>query len=433
MNKNQYGYIGSGMMYTRFLTSRIDKTTFGSEKFHEVLQVAIDSIENFDLSFLFNAYTEANSIKSFSGLKVKDVYTDSGGLQMALYNKEITPEIKDKIYHAQGQNSTIAMCFDDIPLKCEQVSKDKSTSQRTNTSNKTFITSELKQRAQNTGKNVNRQLRVFADNDYVTKVLLIAQGNEPQEFADFVHYQYDEIDDDLKHKIQGIAVADTCIGNGVLETIDMTYGFGLIDIPKEYRNHIHYLGVGSISRLMPVIEMKRSGYLLDDLYVTFDSTSHTSSYVMGKLIDEFGDTHKLGTSPSKKNMEFFEHLYDEYMLPFFGKENKDEYISYKIQNLRGSKHIHNEGLIADLAFMTYFLAPFQMIKMFMKNVNECNANFDSYYNYVRDKKLISVMKVLGEMKTKEDIERFRNEYSKYISSNRIKRENDGTSDLSNFF
>ena len=415
-------YVFSGLAYTRATTTRWDKGD--KDKLQAVVNGAFNSINketDYLVGGLFNAYTEKAVTDVLPRFPFDEIHADSGGLQMALFGKQVTEEIKREIYVTQGTHATIAMCFDDIPLYTAAVSKGESSSLRTRIDNKTFLTPQLEERARNTGRNVNEQLKTFKEIGSKTKVMLIAQGNQPQDFADFIRYQYDEIDPELRDGIKGIALADTCIGNDVMESIDMMYGFKLIDIPEQYKQHIHLLGVGSISRLMPTIELMRSGFLAPDLHVSFDSTTHTSAYVMGKLIDEAGTRLQLGTSPNNVNIAFMGNLYDTYLAPIYGASYKDEYIKWKTQNLRGSKHIHEEGVVGDLGFITYFLAPFHQAKIFMQCVNNCRNDFNAYEKYIGNKRLILAMNQLSKVQTIGDIEAYRKKFAPYIGSKRIAR------------
>lgn len=412
-------YVQSGLAYTRATTSRHDDVVM-----QPIIDKAFQTLHGmgFELCGLFNAYTEKGVTAVLNRFHFYDVHVDSGGLQMVLQNKKITQELKREIYHTQGKWGTVAMCFDEIPLYVRELVKSESSSNRTRIDNKMFLPELVKEKAQLTGQNVNDQLRVFKEIGSKCKVMMIAQGNCAEDFAEFIHYQYEQIDEDLRDGIKGIALADTCIGNGVLESIEMLHGLKLIDIPEQYKKHVHLLGVGSLSRMMPVIELSRSGFLDKDLIVSLDSTTHTSAYVMGKLIDVDGKMYPLGKGPTDDNIRLFTDIYNDYFKPFYGPDKLTDYIKFMTTNLRGSKHIHERHDLGDMAYMTYSFAPLEFVKRFMTAVNDCRRSFDAYHKYMKNKEsLVACMNQLSKVKTLDDMDAYKTAISPYVDSKRIPR------------
>ena len=417
----KFEYVQSGLAYTRVTTSR-----YNGEAMQKLMDKAFIQHPDFYLSGLFNAYVEKGVTRVLDRFNFHEIHVDSGGLQMALQNKQITPEFKREIYQTQGQWGTIAMCFDEIPLYVRELIKSESSSNRTRIDNKLYLPELAKEKAEHTGRNVNEQLRILKDMGSKCKVMMIAQGNKAEDFAEFIETQYAQIDPDLRDGIKGIALADTCIGNGVMESVEMLHGLKLINIPKQYKTHVHLLGVGSLTRMMPVIELVRSGFLDHDLHVSIDSTSHTSAYVMGKLIDIDGRMTSLGTGPSEDNIRLFTDIYNDYMREFYGDSYRDDYIKFMTTNLRGSTHIHQKDTLGDMAYLTYSFAPLIYVKRFMLAMNDCRKSFDNYHKYMKNKeKLISAMYQLSKVKTLDDMEEFKQRLGPYVDSKRIPRKSEG--------
>lgn len=413
----KWEYVSSGLAYLRVTTNR-----HSGDAMQKIMDKAFIQHPDFYLSGLFNAYAEKGVTAVLDRFNFHEIHVDSGGLQMVLQNKQITPEFKREIYHTQGKWGTIAMCFDEIPLYVRELIKAESSSNRTRTDNKLYLPELAKEKAEHTGRNVNEQLRVLKDMGSKCKVMMIAQGNKAEDFAQFIETQYAQIDPELRPGIKGIALADTCIGNGVMESIEMLHGLKLMNIPKEYKTHVHLLGVGSLTRMMPVIELVRSGFLDSDLHVSLDSTSHTSAYVMGKLIDDDGRMYSLGTGPSEDNIRLFTDIYNMYFKEFYGEERRDDYIRFMTTNLRGSTHIHQKDDLGDMAYLSYSFAPLTYITRFMLAMNDCRKSFDNYHKYLKNKeKLIGIMFQLSKVKNLEDMDNFKNNLGQYVESKRIPR------------
>lgn len=266
------------------------------------------------LSMLFNAFTEKSFVKPAKGFQLYDwlgsdgVYADSGGLQIVTTGKTITPELKQKIYETQ-MVSDYAMCFDVIPLTSTSVFQN--SNERTNVSNKVFEDHLFADSALATAQNIKEQIAFFRTNKAKTKVIIIVQGNTPQDmkfFYDTIASQLTE--DDYEH-VGGIAIADTCMGNGEFESIKMLHAAHLIaqDCHETVKTHVHFLGIGSLYRLRPIVYLVRSGFLKSFKQISYDSTSHTSCFDMG-LIKLNGTCKSYGTHRTLLAEEVFDGVYN---------------------------------------------------------------------------------------------------------------------------
>lgn len=419
-----FEYILSGLGMTRITTGnfRISPDTI---KATQKSLDAANSDSEYLVGGLFNAYVETGFgpiLQEHYRKHFSDVHVDSGGLQVITRGLPITAALKKQIYHTQGTYGDIAMCFDEIPLQVMEGSNNKSN--RTSIDNKVFVVSNMEAKARETGRNVNEQLKTFRDMKSDTKVMLIVQGNNRFDFAKWAEWAYAEVDDDLKDSVHGLAMADTCIGNGILETVEMCAAIPLMNLPDRIKKTIHFLGVGSLSRLVPIIELSR-GKLFEDAHISFDSTSHTSSLVMGKYTNSKGRIVKLGRTANRDNIEFFKRVYDEIAKFYTHSISFDDYLKYIVDNITSSTHLGNydnyeQGVVANL---TYWFTVMISVDNFMGNVVQCQKDQQHYYNVMSRKNLkaIKPLMLLANVNTTDGFEEWFKSCSKYVESARIKR------------
>lgn len=383
-----------------------------------------DSSSPYKLSGLFNGFVEARMgqlLKQHYDKSFYNVHVDSGGLQVITLGKQITPELKQQIYTTQATYGSVAMCFDEIPLQVVSRSENNKNN-RTSIDNKIFVTSDMLGSAAATGRNVNEQLRKFNDLGSECEVMLIAQGNNRQDFADWVHKAYDQVDDELKHQIHGIALADTCIGNGTLESVEMCAGYGLVDIDHIKKN-IHFLGVGSLRRMIPAIELCRSGFFAKDVNISFDSTTHTSMLIMGRYTDENGRIQQIGKRLTPDNKKFFSGVYDLITSNFDTVVSKQDYIDHITTNLTNPQAIRGTDGYKELGELTYFFYCIKCVQNFMNAINECTKSQDAYFKFLTDmsRKQLKPMLQLANVKDSIDMDQWFKLYSRYVDSKRIER------------
>lgn len=420
-----FEYILSGLGMTRIITNNFRKGVDNIRVSQEYLD-HVNAQGEYLLGGLFNAYVEAG----FAPVIEKDyrkhfsaVHVDSGGLQVITRGLPITDALKKQIYHVQGTYGDIAMCFDEIPLHVDQSNSTKSN--RTNMDNKTYVTSEMEAKARATGRNVNDQLKAFRDMKSPTKVMLIVQGNNRFDFAKWAELAYEEVEDDLKEGVHGIAMADTCIGNGILETVEMCAAIPRMNIPERIKKNIHFLGVGSLSRLVPVIELSRGGLFPDDSHISFDSTSHTCSLVLGKYTTPRGGITKFGKTASRHNIKFFRQVYDEIAKYYEHDVSFEDYVKYVVDNITTSTHLgdYTNYPLAILANLTYWFTAMISAENFMHNVVSCQKDQQYYYGVMSKKNLkgIKPLMLLAKVNTIDDFEQWFATCSHYVESVRIKR------------
>ena len=375
-----------------------------------------------DIGILYNGMTEkhmANTLKDYHDV-VHSIHSDSGGLQIAQQGKTLTSELEDKIYATQLAGSHVAMSFDFIPIKVIAPGDP-----RTNMEIKRFIHTEVDDYGKKSGECVRRQLEYFAthDNIYNTSPLIILHGNSQEDYKRYFDALIKEIPEEYYPFIGGYALAGTGIGIGQLEAVDSIYSFDMVDKPDEIKKRIHFLGYGSISRLIPVITAYENG-ILSDYYVSYDSTSHTSGFVYGRMLGEEGDTLSVGMIPhNAKAKDIFGKVYDAYenIIVKHLEVTRDEWIKYTTKDLTSSARYKGNDISAKCNTAGAVLAGAWSVKNFIKSVDVVIDDFENIQN-IGNIKNYPVFKCLLECKTGHDwFNNYRGQVDKYLDSKRIKR------------
>lgn len=376
----------------------------------------------FDIDILFNAFTEKNfgaHIQSYDNFGFSKIYADSGGLQMVTQNKAVTAERRKDIYQVQS-GVDYAMCFDDIP--CKTFEHLENIASRSDVSNKIFYTSQKEEKALATAQNIKEQIIELDSLKSSAKIFYIIQGNTATDMIEWFDKGVEIIDKDkLKKYLAGLAVADTCMGNGELETIDMMIAYK--SIYEKYKDiippYLHLLGVGALNRLLPVIYLSQKGFLSKDIVISFDSSSFSMSFFMGKFEGK--------SKGSEGIREFFKGLVSFYA-PIFKEYDpsfeEGAYVSLFSENSRNLKGLLaaceerklNEIIARSIPTLTGI---FRLI------------NFTEQLNKILQQKTSdkSAIGLLQEVSTFEDMISWKSSYQKMIESKRIKRESPKLCDL----
>lgn len=260
------------------------------------LRKILDTAQDLDgvhkISMLYNAYTEkkvGKQIKDLFGDSVYKIHVDSGGLQIVNLGLENTPELRKAVYENQAESGDIGMCFDEIPLHNEAQGGG---SARINTKDKVFMYDLAYKYGVKTGKNIRAQIETYLEKESDCKPYIILQGNSDDDFKAFSDGIMSQLEG-VEHHIAGCAAADTCIGNGVRESIDMMSVIPKLNIPDKAKKSVHMLGVGSVKRLLPAVALIRSGYFGDDFHISYDSSTHTGCLTNREYTDKLGRRLKI--------------------------------------------------------------------------------------------------------------------------------------------
>jgi hypothetical protein len=313
------------------------------------------------IAALFNGYTEAaftDRFKALDNLGAAKLYADSGGLQIVTAGKPITPQIKQDIYKTQTA-ADYAMCFDEIALGSFSVTRTRN--ERSNVGNKIFKSSLHAEKGSETGRNIKEQIEAFKKLGAKTRVIPIIQGNNSDDMMVFYDRIVAELEDDDYNFISGMAIADTCMGNGELESIEMLRGAKRItDVCHDnIKKHLHILGVGSISRMRPILYLTKSGYLNTFEKISYDSSSHTSTFDYG-LLKVNGTCRALGGVRTPKAEAHFKNVYKLFYSYLKDKATEGEFLDIILgDGKRDWKYstVKDAGLkLSDEKMMIAFLA-----------------------------------------------------------------------------
>jgi len=400
INGNELHYISSGMGHTRLTGIREPKTV-------EWVNSVIKKMNNdlYQTGFLYNAYTERNIgqlIDKFYKDSLCDVHADSGGLQMITRGHTVTEEMKDRIYNHQAKYSTIAMSFDEIPVT--------SGNGVTDFSNRRFNRHLVEEKAAASGKNLLRQLEVFAKCKTKAKPLLIAQGNCLDTYRTWVDVVQQQIPTELLDMLGGIAMAGASMGNGDLENIRTAFYFTQLNLKFDCKQ-VHLLGVGSLSRLLPTLVFMRNG-LYKNLVISLDSTTHTSQVSLRKFNTE-NDIIFLGRFYDPIS---YKKLYEYYK--FFDVTFDDPYELFTIMNGPSFKDIPP----ANTEYIhKYMQSQFGLFAISAKNVLDNAVQFieNKRVHDLMSDKLSAPIKFLEEVQTLEDYIHWERNFAQHMKTNRV--------------
>lgn len=282
-----------------------------------------------EISILFNAYVE-ESLAEFLPRQqygFDKIYADSGGLQVITTGKEMNRELMETVYKTQS-HADIAMAFDEIPVVT--ISNKTSLS---NVSSRLYQPSRAAECAKHTANNIKHQCEFLADDD--TQVLFITQGNNINDVVEWCETGKSIIPLDLwQRKIGGFALGSPCMGAGARESIENMLGYlKIIDQYPELNTgkRVHLLGYGSVERIMPSIELFTSHFVPDDSVLTFDSTSLSMTYMMGKWTTPTGQSIQVTTDEqfelvAREVLVFIE----PHLKKHFGDYDNEELISHLV-------------------------------------------------------------------------------------------------------
>lgn len=272
-------YVASGCNYTRLPTPGAYENP-DNLKFLKQVFIALNNIdgkENHKFSLLYNAYCEKHfgpAFKKYYKDWIYSIHADSGGLQMVTLGVQNTPKLRQEVYENQALSSDVAMSFDEIPIHIVG-----GRSARLDMSNRFFDPEYFETAAINTGKNLAEQLAYFEKVNSPTKPLFIAQGNDLATYCKWTEVAIAQVPKSLQANIGGIALGGAALGTGMLE--DVKKAFYYSQLPFE-SDHVHLLGVGSVSRMIPAIVFSQNRVYDKDTWISYDSSTHSSGPEMGR-------------------------------------------------------------------------------------------------------------------------------------------------------
>jgi hypothetical protein len=368
-------------------------------------------------SILYNAFTEAPHgiwLKEQNYYGFDEVYADSGGLQMVTRGLPLTAENKLQIYETQ-KAADFGFCFDEIPLKLKEGIDPETGKHRALTDSKLFHPQDFQGCAEATAQNVRNQCEAFEGTD--TKAFYIVQGNTIDEMYRWFESGVKIVGPDLFKNIQGVAPADTCMGNGELESTDMLVGYHRMvqDFGPEYtKKHIHLLGVGSPSRLMPAVLLKQSGFIPADVEISFDSSTQSMAYAMGNYLDSDGTrTNKIHQRVMRMFSRFYDDMEDLFLevSPDITKEWYLDYTEKRYLSISDTiKQCPPEFQIAIRGSVT-LMCIWQGLGLYSRLKADLNSKV------VQE----TGLGYLSEVKTLDDYQSWKRQFERFMTSKRIDR------------
>lgn len=371
------------------------------------------------ISLLFNAFTEdtiGQYINDMDRYGFDQLYADSGGLQMVTTNKTITPQLKSQIYGVQ-KLANFGFCFDEIPLGLKEGVDPETGKHRSQTASKLFRQGEFDACIASTAQNIKEQTEAFMGSS--TKAFYILQGNSSEEMYRWFEGGTKVLGAEHYAHLQGLAPADTCIGNGEMESVEMLSACHRLrnDFGAERTgNHIHFLGVGSPSRLLPALYLSQGGYLDPNIHVSFDSSTASMSLIMGNLTSASGRRVRRGILETVNfMMEFYDDMHDV-VAEFCGEVDREEFYQHALKNYKSIADMINlappQMAVWVRAAITV-MPLWQVTGFFQQAVDRINAPESQY----------AALGFLREVKTEDDMQAWRRQFSKYLKSSRIDRVN----------
>lgn len=369
------------------------------------------------ISLLFNAFTE-DSIGKFICDQGKfgfdSLYADSGGLQMVTTNREVTPALKAQIYETQ-KLANYGFCFDEIPLGTKEGVNAETAKHRSQTASKIFRQNEFDACIDSTARNLKEQTEAFMGTE--TKAFYILQGNNSEEMVRWFRGSQKYFTPDHYKQLQGLAPADTCMGNGALESVDMISAchhlrneFGRENVG----DHIHFLGVGSPSRLLPAVFLSQGGYLDPDVHVSFDSSTGSMCLIMGNMVNRDGTRVRRRLQETiALFMSFFDEM-EPVLRPIYGETDRDQFHRHVFEHYKSLADLINNAPPE--------LEHFMRIAATALPLWQTVGFFNSLMASINDPETqMSGLGFLSSVKTDDDMRAWRKQFQNYLKSSKIDR------------
>lgn len=416
----EYDYVMSGAAHTRITLLDTAQANIRDE-----LRDCFDKTQgNYSHRYtcLFNAYAEARIGKHLyeTDITGMPLHADSGGLQVITRGSVVTPEIRKEVYKTQGLYSGVAMCFDEIPLRVDGASKIG------DTENRVYDRDMVEPCIIATCNNIVDQIRNFRDMGSESKVMLIAHGNSMQDYVYWLEKCVDYIPSEYHASIAGISLAGTSSGAGDKQDIERIYSFVEANVPENWKKNLHLLGVGSISRMLPVAALVQSG-LLTDMVISYDSTTHSSNLTRGRYIDSKSKVIRSVKGDYIGNFKILDCIKEKY--PDYDID--PEYYVHIMSANRDNfiKEYGKENMVDYHKAM--LLTTLSSIQNTARELEAISTKKKAYLNYVKKKNFY--MKHLLDVKSKDDYSHLMASFSSAMNKSGVKTLDDTKEDLTSFF
>lgn len=412
-----FEYVMSGVAHARVTY----ESCYGSKetlaKVNEALKLYQGKFNHYH-SFLYNGYTE-KKIGSDFNIYYKDslyaIHADSGGLQVVTRGEDITPELKRAVYEHQAKYCDIAMSFDEIPLTVQR--DDGYETSITDIDNRFFDYSKFKECAELSADNLEEQIDYFQEVESDTKPLLIAHGNNIDDFCAWVDIILERIPEHKHKYIAGLSLAGTALGAGMAEIVERLFSFSAIRAPEHMKKNLHLLGVGSITRMAPAAGFVLSG-LFKDVHISYDSTTHSASVTRGTRVQKDGTVLQYGRD-NHYLLEIFRHEVLNYF-PGYIDDCDPAMFRDILQSSRTDifdRH-NNSDEIKYWYHLVYFLAVQNSVLNAVSYIDKLSTSQREFNKFCCTKKMTYLIEML-KIKDRQDFDRWYPEAKKRMKSQRV--------------
>lgn len=402
-------YVMSGCSYARVDFKETHDNPEQIKWVTDRIKMITDASKYHDYSFLYNAFQEkdyGNWMKKNYASHIKNIYADSGGLQIVSRGIPINAEMKEKIYTNQAAYSSRAMSFDEIPVT---LIGDKSA--KTGTDGRYFDKSKFVECAIKTGKNLAEQIELFIKLESKSMPMFITQGNDLDTYCKWTELVLRQVPKEHHKYIGGVAMGGVALGVGKLEDIKKAFYFTQLPIETD-NNHVHLLGIGSVTRLLPYIIFMQNG-VFKDLYFSYDSTTHTSAPHTGRWY-------------SNEHLEDFPKQYDKVIWPRMYEECKLKAgLDMSIEDMYKAMNTPSKVLEVELG------SRFNVVKAFYSVITTSIINFIEHSDKMLEskeaviklagkQKMATAYKALYDVKTLDDFKHWENQIGRHVRTNAVK-------------
>lgn len=423
-------YIASALSFvftSPFVKLQTSDAADAVDTVHDMTKRANEWFPYHKFGVLFNGYNEPDD-----GPYHKEYFTpftiqaDSGGLQMITLGHTPNDELREKVYRTQAEFGTIAMCFDEIPLRVE------GKSQFVNAVNRKFDRSMIDECTKQTAVNICKQIDVFDSLNTKCKPLMIIQGNDIDTYQEWADKLLKQIPADYQGKLAGIASGGGCIGNGELEDVERYFTLSKLQAPDHLLKHFHLLGVGSPNRIQTLMKMQH--LFTDEQLISYDSTKHTGGVIrsqiqIGSQILMIG-RHR--TATYWKIWRLFDTFQKTKLGLNFTEEQFHDNLLLSMEDLvaKTGKPEDNVQALCDLNLIRYALLLFSVYNLF--EMIDTLKNDTTFVSKTKSK-YAGMYRTLEQLRTIDDFKKWKHEYGKYFNSKRTGSVEDISSNLEEFF
>lgn len=411
----QLEYVMSGAAYTR-IPSRKAYTNHVIASY--VNRIFSDlHTDKHEFSLLYNAFQEKGYGLPFSTVyreNITNVFADSGGLQMMSKNLQSTDAAKLEVYEHQAQFSTVAMCFDEIPVKRLNTDVNAKVSVM---QNRVFDELMLVPCADATAKNIKTQIDHFLSVGSDAKVVLICHGNGVESMEMWLDTIMMQLTDKQRCQIDSIAIGSPALGSGTLQEVQKAIFFKTAKAKYGF-DHLHLLGVGTYRRLLPyslvLSEMIQAG----EIRISYDSTSHAMNADQGMFVELNGDfmSGRMGRTFNP----LYTHVYNMMLsyFPYIKDIIPDEQVFFDTMTLRETLIEEKYGTM--LQKVVGFMA-FNATSMtnFIRVAEKCFFDNDFIAEVCSREKNLKPLLHANNLNDAAEFKHYMNNVGKYLRSNAV--------------